>query len=198
MTAVPHALDLGDLRRVTPIDAQFGEGRGKPVDRHYIERFLAANAARHPGPRPRGRRADDYTRRFGGNRVTHSDVIHADAGNPKATIVADLAEAHDIPERQLRLLHLHPDPHLHLSRAGRGRDDAPDPAAWRACCWSRCPASARSAPTTATAGESTGASPRSRCAGCCANRFRASTSGSRRTAMSSRPPPSCRGWRSRT
>src|SRR5205085_10364715 len=40
MNAVSHALDFGDLRRVTPIDPMFGGGRGKPVDRHYIERFL--------------------------------------------------------------------------------------------------------------------------------------------------------------
>jgi hypothetical protein len=31
-----------------------------------------------------------YTRAFGADRVTHSDVLHATAGNPKATIVGDL------------------------------------------------------------------------------------------------------------
>ena len=45
MSAPTATLDLGDLRRVTPIDSGFGLGRGKPVDRHYIEDFLA----RHRG-----------------------------------------------------------------------------------------------------------------------------------------------------
>ncbi|MDQ2927019.1 MAG: class I SAM-dependent methyltransferase [Pseudomonadota bacterium] len=40
----PIAFDLGDLRRVTPIDLGFGVGRGKPVDRHYIESFLRQHA----------------------------------------------------------------------------------------------------------------------------------------------------------
>jgi SAM-dependent methyltransferase len=96
MTAMTHALDLGDLRRVTPIDPQFGGGRGKPVDRHYIERFLSENAADIRG-RVLEVADDSYTRRYGGSRVTQSDIIHADPGNPRATLVADLAEAFDIP-----------------------------------------------------------------------------------------------------
>ena len=91
-----HALDLGDLRRVTPIDPHFGGGRGKPVDRHYIERFLAGNAVDIRGQVLEV--GDDvYTRRYGGSRVTRSDILHANASNPKATLVADLAEAFDIP-----------------------------------------------------------------------------------------------------
>jgi SAM-dependent methyltransferase len=38
-----------------------------------------------------------YTRRFGGDRVTQSDVLHYVAGNPEATIVADLTAADHIP-----------------------------------------------------------------------------------------------------
>ena len=90
------ALDLGDLRRVTPVDPQFGGGRGQPVDRHYIERFLAEHAADVRG-HVLEVGDDAYTRRFGGTRVTRSDVIHADDSNPRATLIADLAEAHDIP-----------------------------------------------------------------------------------------------------
>ena len=90
------ALDLGDLRRVTPVDPQFGGGRGQPVDRHYIERFLAQHAADVRG-HVLEVGDDAYTRRFGGARVTRSDVIHADDSNPRATLIADLAEAHDIP-----------------------------------------------------------------------------------------------------
>jgi SAM-dependent methyltransferase len=96
MNTMPPALDLGDLRRVTPIDPHFGGGRGQPVDRHYIERFLAGQSADLRG-RVLEVGDDAYTQRYGGARVEHSDVIHADYGNPNATVVADLAEGVDIP-----------------------------------------------------------------------------------------------------
>jgi SAM-dependent methyltransferase len=61
-----------------------------------VERFLA----RHAGD-VRGRVLevgdDSYTRRFGGDRVAVSDVLHVTGGNPQATIVADLASADDVP-----------------------------------------------------------------------------------------------------
>jgi len=40
---------------------------------------------------------DAYTRKFGGARVTRSDVLHSVAGNPRATIVADLTADNAIP-----------------------------------------------------------------------------------------------------
>ena len=45
MTATTATPDLGDLRRLTPIDSGFGLGRGNPVDRHDIEDFLRRHAA---------------------------------------------------------------------------------------------------------------------------------------------------------
>ena len=96
MNALLDSFDLGDLRRVTPIDSGFGLGRGKPVDRHYIESFLQ----RHAGD-IRGRvlevAEDAYTLRFGGSRVTASDILHADESNPRATLTGDLAAANDLP-----------------------------------------------------------------------------------------------------
>ena len=41
---------------------------------------------------------DTYTRRFGGRRVTRSDVLHKTEDNPTATIVADLTCADHIPQ----------------------------------------------------------------------------------------------------
>jgi SAM-dependent methyltransferase len=41
---------------------------------------------------------DSYTRRFGGTRVDRVDVLHVDAGNSAATIVADLTGAPNIPD----------------------------------------------------------------------------------------------------
>lgn len=89
-------IDLGDLRRMTPVDAGFGVGRGTPVDRHYIEDFLGRNA-----DDIRGRVVevgdDRYTAAFGGDRVTDADVLHADGSNPRATLIADLAGDNALP-----------------------------------------------------------------------------------------------------
>src|SRR5689334_3710614 len=36
---------LGDLRRLTPISRNWGFDRGQPVDRYYIENFLAVQSS---------------------------------------------------------------------------------------------------------------------------------------------------------
>jgi SAM-dependent methyltransferase len=89
-------VDLGSWNRLTPISGVFGRDRGLPIDRYYIEQFLAANASDIQG---RVLEIGDafYTTKFGGDRVTHSDVLHVRAGNPLATIVADLTRADNIP-----------------------------------------------------------------------------------------------------
>jgi SAM-dependent methyltransferase len=87
----------GDLRRLTPISPVFGLDRGLPIiDRYYIEAFLAKHAADIRG-RVLEMGDPAYTSRFGGDRVTRSDVLHYVAGNPKATIVGDLTTADHIP-----------------------------------------------------------------------------------------------------
>ena len=96
MTDAPPVLDLGDLRRVTPIDSGFGQSRGKPVDRHYIEAFLQRHAADIRG-RVVEVAENGYTRRFGGDRVERSDILHVDDSNHRATLVGDLAEPNDLP-----------------------------------------------------------------------------------------------------
>ena len=85
------------LRRVEPVSRQFGLERGDPIDRYYIERFLAEHAADVRG-RVLEVGDDAYTRRFGGDRVRASEVLHAVAGNPRATLVGDLARVEDLPE----------------------------------------------------------------------------------------------------
>ena len=90
-----HPAFLGTIRRTTPLSDHWGRDRGTPVDRYYIEHFLAGarNAIR-------GRVLEvmnaDYTDRFG-VAVERSDVLDIDPSNPMATIVADLATADDIP-----------------------------------------------------------------------------------------------------
>jgi|SRR3990172_8519866 len=82
-------VQFGSLRRVTPISRNVGFDRGIPIDRYYIEQFLATHAADIQG-HVLEIGDDSYTRKFGGDRVTRSEVLHVVAGNPKATIVADL------------------------------------------------------------------------------------------------------------
>jgi SAM-dependent methyltransferase len=89
-------LDFGDLRRVTPISQSFGFDRGLPIDRYYIEGFLALHAEDIRG-RVLEIADNRYTRQFGGSRVTRSDVLNLTPDNPHATIIADLANAGAIP-----------------------------------------------------------------------------------------------------
>lgn len=88
---------LGSLGRTRPISRNYGWERGTPVDRFYIERYLSAHATDVRG-RVLEIGDDEYTRRYGGGRVTSSDVLHASPGNPQATLVADLADAPEIAD----------------------------------------------------------------------------------------------------
>lgn len=90
-------VSFGDLRRVEPIGRHFGTDRGQAIDRHYIEAFLQSRATDVRG-RVLEVGDDGYTRQFGGQRVTANDVLHVNANNPRATIVADLAAAPQIPD----------------------------------------------------------------------------------------------------
>lgn len=92
------SVDFGGLRRLTPISPIFGKDRDLiSVERFYIEEFLRTNAA---DVRGRVLEMGDpaYTVKFGGDRVTRSDVLHYVEGNPQATIVADLTRAENIPD----------------------------------------------------------------------------------------------------
>jgi SAM-dependent methyltransferase len=87
---------LGTLRRTTPLSAYWGYDRGTPIDRYYIEGFLAEHRADIRG-RVLEIKNNAYTQRFG-TGVSRSDVLDVDPANPHATIVADLAAAGAIPD----------------------------------------------------------------------------------------------------
>ena len=93
----PKPIQFGDLRRATPIARGFGFERGEPIDRSFIHKFLAQNS-----DAIRGRVLEvgdrDYTVRFGGEKVTQSDVLHAVSGNPAATLVGNLETGAGVPE----------------------------------------------------------------------------------------------------
>jgi SAM-dependent methyltransferase len=91
------SIDLGDLRSLTPVSRFYGFDRGQPIDRYYIEAFLAAHAHE-----VRGRVLEvggrDYTVKFGGSRVTRSDVLNVSAGSQDTTFVADLTRGEGVPD----------------------------------------------------------------------------------------------------
>ncbi len=89
-------VDFGSLRRLEPVSRHYGFDRGQPVDRHYIERFLARHAEDIRG-RVLEIGDDAYTRRFGGEAVSRRDVLHVRPGHPQATFVDDLARGATLP-----------------------------------------------------------------------------------------------------
>src|SRR5262245_14131445 len=89
---------LGTLRRLTPLSDSWGMDRGTPVDRYYIEQFLAEHRADIHGRVLEGR-DDHYSTRFGSG-VLKQDVLDINPANPQATLVADLAAADAIPANQ--------------------------------------------------------------------------------------------------
>jgi SAM-dependent methyltransferase len=95
-TPAVGSINFGNLRRLTPISREFGYDRGVPIDRYYIENFLKDRSLDIQG---RVLEIGDatYTRKFGGDRVTKSDVLHVLEGNPNATIVGDLTDLKNIP-----------------------------------------------------------------------------------------------------
>lgn len=89
-------VDFGDLRRLTPVSRGFGFDRGRPVDRVYVEEFLARHADDIRG-HVLEVGDDGYTRRFGGARVTATDILDVSPANRRATIVGDLAASGTLP-----------------------------------------------------------------------------------------------------
>lgn len=85
------------LGRVAPLSREWGYERGRPVDRYYIERFLSREAGYIRG-RVLEVAENTYSQRFGGPRVTQSDVLDVVDDNPLATVIADLSDGAGIPD----------------------------------------------------------------------------------------------------
>ena len=78
-----------------PISRNFGYDRGTPVDRWYIERFLAEKAGDIRG-RVLEIGDDTYSRRFG-RGISYQDVLHVVPDHPGATIVGDISQPGVLP-----------------------------------------------------------------------------------------------------
>jgi SAM-dependent methyltransferase len=84
----------GNLRRTTPLSANFGFDRGTPVDRFYLHRFLDSCRSRITG-RVLEVQVSSYTRTYGHDVETaHTVDIDPRFG---ATYTCDLADARQIP-----------------------------------------------------------------------------------------------------
>jgi SAM-dependent methyltransferase len=80
----------------TPLCREYGYTRGTPIDRYYIDRFLAGHREDIRG-HVLEIGDDTYSRRFGGSRITKQDVLHVETGHPQATITGDLAAPGVLP-----------------------------------------------------------------------------------------------------
>lgn len=89
-------INLGGFDRTEPISTNFGFERGISIDRYYIDAFLSENQNDIRG-RVLEVSENSYTKRFGGKKVTQSDILHVEEGNSKATIISDLTKADNIP-----------------------------------------------------------------------------------------------------
>lgn len=88
----PEGLNLQSLG---PVSRSFGEDRGTPIDRYYINKFL--NSKRHLITGKVLEIADSkYSREFGQN-VSSYEVLHINNENAKATIIGDLTKPESLP-----------------------------------------------------------------------------------------------------
>ena len=95
---VPGRLTMraGRVSSLRPLSRIFGFDRGTPVDRLYIELFLARHSADIAG-HVLEVGDDSYARRFGGGRVVRQDILNIDPNDPLATIVGDLSDPDTLP-----------------------------------------------------------------------------------------------------
>ena len=89
--------EWNDLRRATPLSRNWGLDRGRPVDRFYIERFIATYRTDIRG-RVLELLDSGLTHAYGDDRVEQADVLDIDPGNYRATVVGDLRSAVQIPD----------------------------------------------------------------------------------------------------
>ena len=81
--------------RTTPLSSYWGLDRGTPVDRYYVERFLAQHQADIQGCVVEVGDSR-YTDTFG-RTARQREILDINPNNPRATIVADLTAADGVP-----------------------------------------------------------------------------------------------------
>ncbi len=87
--------DFSALRSVFPYRSEFGYHRGQCIDRYYIEKFLHVCRADIRGSVLEVH-DNHYTRQFGGDRVSRSEIVDVDVRNAARTMTADLTNVTSI------------------------------------------------------------------------------------------------------
>lgn len=80
-----------------PLSNYYGLDRGAALDRFYIDHFIKTNESLIHGS-VLELLDDGYTKRFGKEKVAHSDILDIDLENKKATITGDLRRMHQIAD----------------------------------------------------------------------------------------------------
>ena len=88
----PEGLKLDAVR---PVSRIFGEDRGTPIDRYYIDKFFSHQSHLITGTVLEI--ADNkYSKKFGHN-VSKYEILFINQDNPKATIIGDLTNTASLP-----------------------------------------------------------------------------------------------------
>ena len=90
-----HAGGFGSLE---PVSRHFGYDRGRPIDRFYIEGFLARHAD-HIRGRVLEIGDDAYSKAFGHGRILKQDVLHVSSDEPPVTLTGDLSSPGVLPQQ---------------------------------------------------------------------------------------------------
>lgn len=86
-----------NLRHLEPISRQFGLDRGTPIDRVYIEHFIAKHKQDIKGSVCEIAE-DTYSKKFGEReQISKIEVFHYSNDNPQATIIGDLTKITTLP-----------------------------------------------------------------------------------------------------
>lgn len=91
-----NKISFGSFDNSEPIGREFGADRGAPIDRLYIDKFLTKHKEHIKGVVLEFEDSA-YTMKLGAKKVIRAEVINLDPGHPQATIVADIANAPQIP-----------------------------------------------------------------------------------------------------
>ena len=96
-----RSVDFASLATLTPVSRKFGVDRGTPIDRYYIEQFLAQHQTLIAGSAIEVAEAT-YLRRFGAGRITRLAILHGGPlveGRHSDMLCGDLTDHATLPER---------------------------------------------------------------------------------------------------
>ncbi|HVF81489.1 MAG TPA: methyltransferase domain-containing protein [Flavisolibacter sp.] len=92
----PEGLKLDSLG---PASRFFGEDRGTPIDRYYIDKFLTRQSHLITGTVLEI--ADSKYTKLYGHKVSKYEILHVSSEHPKATIVGDLTVPDTLPANKI-------------------------------------------------------------------------------------------------